>query len=87
MEATTKAASANGAGAAQTQSPTLERIEKLRALAASDPVTAQSETWQWFQDAGKRIASDRDAAIGELEALFNAAPTRTRPTTCWRSSR
>ena len=74
MEATTStaAASANGAGATQTQSPTLERLEKLRALAASDPVTAQRETWQWFQDAGGRIASDRDAAIGELEELFNA---------------
>jgi hypothetical protein len=73
MEATTSTAGASANGAAtETQSPTLERLEGLRALAASDPVTAQGETWQWFQDAGKRIGSEREAAIAELDELFNA---------------
>jgi hypothetical protein len=72
MEATTSTASANGAAATETQSPTLSRLEELRALGASDPAAAQSETWQWFQDAGKRIASERQAAIAELEELFSA---------------
>ena len=74
MEATTSTsgASTNGGPETESGSPTLRRLEELRGLAATDPTTAQGETWQWFQDAGKRIGSDRGAAIGELEELFSA---------------
>jgi hypothetical protein len=80
MEATTRTASgatANGTGAADARSPTRERLEKLRDLAATHPAAAQSETWEWFKDAGKRIGSEREAAIAELNELFRAgSPSR-----------
>lgn len=64
-KATDAAAKAPG-GAVET------RLTELRALAGTDPAAAQEETWAWFRDAGKRIQSDRDAAIAELEELFGA---------------
>jgi hypothetical protein len=78
MEATTKAkagAKRNGARtapAAAPASPIQKRLTGLRTLAATDPAAAQAQTWQWFQDAGRRIASEREAAIGELDEIFNA---------------
>jgi hypothetical protein len=78
MEATTKTdaaerAATNGAGTATAStSATAERLAELRTLAATDPARAQRETWEWFQEAGKRIASERDAAIAELNELFSA---------------
>lgn len=78
MEATTKTeaaekAASNGAAAAtEATSPTAQRLEELRTLATTDPAGAQAQTWDWFQDAGKRIGSERDEAIGELDELFNA---------------
>lgn len=58
--------------AATDKSPVAKRLEELRSVAVSEPAVAQRETWEWFQDAGKRIASDRQAAIAELNELFNA---------------
>jgi hypothetical protein len=69
---TAAGASTNGAGTAEAQSPTRHRLEELRALAVSDLGAAQAQTWEWFQDAGRRIGSDREAAITELEELFSA---------------
>jgi hypothetical protein len=62
------------------------RLVRTRALARKDPAAAQSETWGWFVDAGRRIQSDRDAALSELDELFRSgAPSagidgRTRGT-------
>src|SRR5687768_2339205 len=75
MEATTKAKTAakqNGASATSPATATQKRLTELRTLAATDPTAAQTQTWQWFQDAGRRIAAEREAAIGELDELFNA---------------
>ncbi len=75
MEATTKTgekARTNGTATAAARGPVQERLVELRELAASDPAAAQAQTWAWFGEAGKRIASDRDGAIAELEELFNS---------------
>lgn len=78
MEATTKTeaaekAAANGAATAtKAKSPTAQRLDHLRTLAATDPAAAQRETWAWFQDAGKRVGSERETALAELEELFSA---------------
>jgi hypothetical protein len=76
MEASTtaeEAAKTNGkAQSTAPGSPAKARLTGLRTLAKSDPAAAQAETWAWFQDAGKRIGSDRDAAIAELEELFGS---------------
>ena len=76
MEATTGTDTAQHNGAPSTaaapSTATGKRLAELRALAATDPAQAQSETWEWFKDAGKRIASDREAAIAELEELFGS---------------
>lgn len=77
MEATTKSkskAKANGktATAKKPASPLSRRLEELRAQAETDAAGAQRETWEWFQDAGERIASEREDAIAELDELFSA---------------
>jgi hypothetical protein len=48
------------------------RVARLRELAQEDPATAQAETWAWFVEAGRRIQTDRDAALAELGELFRA---------------
>ena len=66
---------ANGKAAttnAEPKGPAEQRLYDLRTLAKGDPAAAQAEAWQWFKDAGKRIGSDREEAIGELSDLFNA---------------
>jgi hypothetical protein len=65
-------ATAEATEAAAPGSATQARLTGLRTLAKSHPAAAQAEAWSWFQDSGKRIQSDRDAAIAELEELFNA---------------
>jgi hypothetical protein len=52
--------------------PTSERLAALRAQAASDPLAARDATWNWFREAGNRISSDRNTAVGELRTLFSA---------------
>jgi len=73
---TEQAAKTNGKATAesakQAGSATEARLAELRELAKTDPAAAQDETWAWFQDAGKRIGSDRETAIAELEELFGA---------------
>jgi hypothetical protein len=51
-------------------SPVEERVARLRALAETDPAAAQAATWAWFVEAGTRIGTDRDSALGELGELF-----------------
>lgn len=53
-------------------SPVEERVARLRTLAESHPTAAQTATWAWFVEAGKRIGTDRDAALAELGELFRA---------------
>jgi hypothetical protein len=82
MEPTqTTSATTNGKASTTTaapKSPVEQRLYDLRTLAKGDPAAAQAETWQWFQDAGKRIGSDREGAIAELDELFNAGtPSET----------
>ena len=76
MEPTqTTSAPTNGKASTTTaapKGPVEQRLYDLRTLAKGDPGASQAETWQWFQDSGKRIGSDRDAAMAELEELFNA---------------
>lgn len=54
------------------KSPVEERVERLRALAVTDPAAAQAATWAWFVEAGTRIGTDREAALAELGDLFRA---------------
>lgn len=73
MEAGTTQAAANGKAATTTTQPKSEveqRVYDMRTLAKSDPAAAQAEVWGWFQEAGKRIGSNREAAIAELNELF-----------------
>ncbi|MGI9021326.1 MAG: hypothetical protein ACR2G3_11530 [Solirubrobacterales bacterium] len=75
MEPTTTTASGNGQAAttsAQPKGPVEQRLYDLRTLAKGDPAAAQAAAWQWFQDAGKRIGSDRGEAIADLNELFNS---------------
>lgn len=75
MEPTSTATTGNGkAGSttAQAKGPAEQRLYDLRTLAKGDPVAAQAQVWEWFQDVGERIGSDREAAIAELEELFHA---------------
>ena len=59
------------------QHPVNRRIGHLRELAERDPALAADETWAWFIDAGRRIQSDRNAAVAELGAMFRAgSPSR-----------
>ena len=70
---TTQTAAANGKAATTTTQPKSEveqRVYDMRTLAKSDPAAAQAEVWGWFQEAGKRIGSDRADAIAELNELF-----------------
>ena len=47
------------------------RLAELRALAATDPERAQSETWEWF----KALGADADeASLDELFSLGDATP-------------
>jgi len=73
---TEQAAKQNGkaeaAEATPDAGPVKPRLAAMRTLAKTDAAAAQSETWDWFQEAGKRISSDREAAIAELETLFGA---------------
>jgi hypothetical protein len=53
------------------------RVARLRELAGQDPAAAQSETWAWFVEAGRRIQRDRPGAMAELGELFRAGePSR-----------
>ena len=95
MEPTqTTSAPTNGKASTTTaapKGPVEQRLYDLRTLAKGDPSASQAETWEWFQDAGKRIASDREAATAELEELFNAGTPRRastgRPRESWSASR
>jgi hypothetical protein len=68
----TEYATGNAAATITTEPKSLvaKQVYDLRTLAKSDPAAAQAETWDWFKDAGKRIGSDREAAIAELNELF-----------------
>ena len=46
------------------------RVAELRELAQSEATTARDQAWRWFRQAGQRLRTDRQAAIGELAALF-----------------
>lgn len=48
------------------------RVAELRELAQSDATGARDQAWQWLIEAGQRLRTDRDAAIGELTAVFMA---------------
>jgi hypothetical protein len=48
------------------------RVERLRALARTDPAVAQDDAWAWFVDAGHRLRRDRAGALAELAELFAA---------------
>jgi hypothetical protein len=48
------------------------RLEQLRRLAESDPSAAQRQAWSLLADTGRRIQSDRQAAIAELDELFRS---------------
>ncbi len=72
---TTPNAATNGKAATTTtepKGPVEQRLYDLRTLAKGDPAAAQDEAWAWFQDAGKRIGSDRGEAIAELNQLFGS---------------
>ena len=58
-------------------SPIASRLEGVRRLAETDPEAAQLETWAWFAEAGRRIQTDRDAALGELSDLFRSGSPST----------
>jgi hypothetical protein len=53
-------------------SPVERRVARLRELARKDPGAAQQDTWAWFVEAGRRIGTDRDVALAELNDLFRA---------------
>ncbi|MDP9325622.1 MAG: hypothetical protein M3O87_03695 [Candidatus Dormibacteraeota bacterium] len=49
-----------------------ERLTRLRELSRHDPEAAQTETWAWFTEAGRRIQKDRAGATEELSRLFRS---------------
>jgi hypothetical protein len=69
-QSATGTAGAKDATAATGATPVQRRAGDLRELAVADPVAAKGEAWGWFEDAGRRAASDRKAADAELNELF-----------------
>lgn len=47
-----------------------QRVAELRARAQSDPGGAREEAWRWIGELGRRAASDRAGALGDLQAMF-----------------
>ena len=46
------------------------RLDHLRRLAEEDPAAAREWAWAWFHELGARVASQRGAALSELNELF-----------------
>jgi hypothetical protein len=52
-------------------------LERVQRLAQSDPLEAQRDAWRLLEETGRRIQSDRDKAVSELNELFRSgAPSR-----------
>ena len=47
-----------------------KRVAELRAQAESDPRGAREEAWRWIGELGRRAATDRAAALEDLQAMF-----------------
>ncbi len=67
----TRAKSPNGR-AAQQERTVGQRVGALRRKAKSNPEAAREEAWGWIAELGRRAVSDREAALAELQALFEA---------------
>ena len=53
------------------------RVMRLRELAERDPAAARDDAWAWFVEAGRRIQTDRRAALSELGDVFRTGqPSR-----------
>lgn len=50
--------------------PVAERASGLRERAQTDPDGARAEAWSWIADLGRRAASDRRAALEDLQEMF-----------------
>jgi hypothetical protein len=50
--------------------PVAERVNKLREQARTDPEGAREQAWGWIRELGRRVPSDRSAALAELQELF-----------------
>lgn len=75
--ATETAATAQGNGTAIAASPVAARLTRLRDLSETDSAAAAEETWAWFVEAGRRIQTDRESALAELNELFRSGSPAT----------
>jgi hypothetical protein len=66
------ATTSNRANAQSVTSAFDGRLERLQRLSRHDPEAAQTETWAWFAEAGRRIQTDRTGATEELSRLFRS---------------
>lgn len=76
MSTTTKSSTAES-HRRQTDSVAL-RVEKLRELAQDDSLAARDQGWRLFREAGDRLRTDRDVALGELASLFRTGKPPVR---------
>ena len=56
--------------AAPPTSPVAARLDRLRQIAEEDPAAARQWAWAWFHELGARVATERHAALTELNDLF-----------------
>jgi hypothetical protein len=47
------------------------RVGELREQAASSPLDARDAAWQWIEQLGEQVATDRDASSATLAELFS----------------
>ena len=77
MATETKRSTATDKGTAAGASAIAPRLARLRELSDAEPSAAAEETWAWFVEAGRRIQTDRDPALAELNELFRSGAPST----------